>query len=316
MPPFQTYRQAMACRVLCAGMGWPIEDKDPSCPRYPYVAIDVDPDDADEASAVLFDLGATGVEERDGATLTRGAASKVTLVAAFEARADAVAGAGALPTGWRPRVEEVVGDAWRDEWKKYFEPFRIAGSIVVSPPWRAYRAAAGETVIVLEPGRAFGTGLHETTSLVASVLFERRGELNGASVLDVGCGSGILSFVAAAVGAASVRAIDIDADAVAVTRENAARNALGARVHADAAPVSALTDRYAAVIANIEATTLVELAPDLMRRLAPRGLLMLSGVLAPQVAPEQLAAVRAAFSALREEEVRREGEWVTVVMRA
>ncbi|MDP9035179.1 MAG: 50S ribosomal protein L11 methyltransferase [Myxococcota bacterium] len=298
------------------GVGRPSEDQELSCPRYPYVAIDVDPDDADEASALLFELGATGVEERDGTTLIVGAASKVTLVAAFEAWADAVAGAGALPPGWSPRVHEVVGDAWRDEWKKYFEPFRLAGTIVVSPPWCAYHAAAGETVIVLEPGRAFGTGLHETTSLVASALVEHPGDLDGASVLDVGCGSGILSFVAVALGAARVRAIDVDADAVAVTRENAARNALGSRVHADVTPVSALTDRYATVVANIEATTLVELAPDLIRRLAPHGLLVLSGVLAPHVSPEQLAVVRAAFSALREEEVRREGEWVSVVMRA
>jgi len=61
-----------------------------------------------------------------------------------------------LPEGWGPRVEEVVGDAWRDEWKKHFEPFRVCAGVIVRPPWREHAAAAGERVVVLEPGRAFG----------------------------------------------------------------------------------------------------------------------------------------------------------------
>jgi ribosomal protein L11 methyltransferase len=284
--------------------------------RYPYVAVDVDPGETDDASALLFDLGSTGVEERDGTTLARGAPAKVTLVAAFERRSEALASLEALPPSWSPRVEEVIGDAWRDEWKKHFEPFRIAGKIVVCPPWRAYSAAPDEKVIVLEPGRAFGTGLHQTTSLVAGVLVDRKTQFHEASVLDVGCGSGILSFIAVVEGAAMVRAVDLDLEAVAVTRENAARNGLGDRVLADVTPVASLTGRYAVVVANIEARTLVELAPALICRLAPRGLLVLSGVLAADAAPAQLEDVRAAFSSLHEEEVRQRGEWVAAVMRA
>ncbi len=284
--------------------------------RYPYVAVDVDPGETDDASALLFDLGATGVEERDETTLARGAPAKVTLAAAFERRSEALASLEALPPSWSPRVEEVIGDAWRDEWKKHFEPFRIAEKIVVCPPWRAYSAAPDEKVIVLEPGRAFGTGLHETTSLVAGVLVDHKTQFHEASVLDVGCGSGILSFIAVVEGAATVRAVDLDLEAVAVTQENAARNGLGNRVHADGTHVASLTGRYAVVVANIEARTLVELAPALICRLAPRGLLVLSGVLAPDAAPEQLEDVRAAFSSLREEEIRQKGEWVAAVMRA
>jgi len=95
-----------------------------------------------------------------------------------------------------PRLEEVVGDAWRDAWKEHFRPFAITRSIVIRPPWESYAEKPGEQVLVLEPGRAFGTGLHETTSLVARVLEARRGELVGKTVLDVGCGSGILALVA------------------------------------------------------------------------------------------------------------------------
>ena len=106
-----------------------------------------------------------------------------------------------------------------------------------------------------------------------------------------------------------------DLDAVAVTRENAERNDLGARLQADATPVGDLSESYPVVLANIEARTLVDLAPALIARLSPGGLLVLSGILAPEVAPSQLADVRRAFDVLREERVRQKGEWVAVSLR-
>jgi ribosomal protein L11 methyltransferase len=282
-------------------------------PRYPYVLIDVSQGDVDEASALLFELGATGVEERDATTLARGAPGAVTLVASFANDGDARAACGELSLSWNPRVEEVVGDAWRDEWKKYFEPFVVCPGLVVRPPWREHAAEAGQRVIVLEPGRAFGTGLHETTSLVAGVL--ARTPLAGATVLDVGCGSGILALVALALGAARARAIDVDPDAVAVARENAERNGMSDRLEADETPVDRVKGTFPVVLANIEARTLVELAPALLGRVAPGGLLVLSGILAQDVAPPQLADVQDAYAALREPEVVRKGEWIALVAR-
>ncbi|HTB75392.1 MAG TPA: 50S ribosomal protein L11 methyltransferase [Polyangiaceae bacterium] len=281
-------------------------------PRYPYVAVDVGPDEADEAGALLFELGAQGVEERDATTLVRGAAGKVTLVGSFEDEAAARSAIAELPAGWSARLEQVVGDAWRDEWKKHFEPFRICEGIVVRPPWRDYAPSAGEHVIELEPGRAFGTGLHETTRLVAEILAGRGAALAGSRVLDVGCGSGILSLVALALSAGAVRAVDVDPDAVAVTRENAARNGLSERVQVDETAVGALEERYATVLANIEAKTLVELAPALIERVAAGGLLVLSGILAPAVAPAQVEEVTRAFAALEVGAVRQMGEWVAI----
>jgi ribosomal protein L11 methyltransferase len=286
-------------------------------PRYPYVSIDVAEADADEAGALLFELGAGGVEQRDATTLAKGAAGgagRVTLVASFEGLEEARAAASDLPAGWSPRVEEVVGDAWRDEWKRYFEPFRLCGSLVVRPPWREYEPAPGERVLVLEPGRAFGTGLHETTSLVAGALAGL--DLAGARVLDVGCGSGILALAALALGASSARAIDVDPEAVSVTRENADRNGLGSAIEADGADVGRLAGEYPVVLANIEYRTLVDLAPALAARTTRRGLLVLSGILAPSVAPAQLEAIRHAYLALgfRELRVDSKGEWVVVVL--
>lgn len=285
-------------------------------PRYPYVAVDVAPDDADVASAALFDLGAQGVEERDATTLRRGEQGLTTLVASFDREQDAREALEALPARWSPRVEEVVGDGWRDEWKKHFDPFHVCEGVVIRPPWREYEPRQGEKVIVLEPGRAFGTGLHETTALIAEILADRASDLRGNAVLDVGTGSGILALVALSLGAATARAIDVDADAVLVTRENAERNGLAPRVHVDGEPLGALTREYRTVIANIDARTLVAIASPLTTRVAAGGRLILSGILVPESAPSQLGDVKAAYAGLDIEEVRRKGEWVAVVLRA
>jgi ribosomal protein L11 methyltransferase len=292
---------------------------DAAVPRYPYVAVDVHEAEADEAGALLFELGAQGVEQRDATTLVKGQdkgggavdATQVTLVASFETHDDAHAAIAELPPGWGPRLEEVVGDAWRDEWKKHFEPFAICAGVTVCPPWKTVEAGA-DALVVLEPGRAFGTGLHETTSLVAQILAETK--LTGATVLDVGCGSGILALVALRLGAARAVAIDIDPDAVAVTRENAARNGLQDRVAADATPVADVQGTFPVVLANIESGPLVQLAPGILARVAPGGRLVLSGILAPDVAPTQLEGIREAYRALRELDVRRKGEWIAVTM--
>jgi ribosomal protein L11 methyltransferase len=285
-------------------------------PRYPYVVIDVAQSDAERASALLFDLGARGVEERDASTLVPGASGGgVTLAASFETQEDARECMSELPEVWSPRYDEVIGDAWRDEWKKYFEPFAICPGVVVVPPWLADQAGPGETVLVLEPGRAFGTGLHDTTSLVAEALADVRPLLARAAVLDVGCGSGILSLLALKLGAAYAFARDIDPEAVAVTRENARRNGLQDRVFAEEQSVADIAERFPIVVANIEQKTLVGLAPDLIARVAEGGLLVLGGILAPHVAPTQLEDIRASYCRLSEQEVRQKGEWVTAIFR-
>jgi ribosomal protein L11 methyltransferase len=280
-------------------------------PRFPFVAIDVEPDDADLLSGTLFELGAQGVEERDATTLAKGATGKVTLVASFASHEEANAALAELDAALSPRLEEIVGDAWRDAWKEHFRPFAITPSIVVRPPWEAYAEKPGEQVLVLEPGRAFGTGLHETTSLVAGALEGHAAELAGKSVLDVGCGSGILALVAITLGASGARAVDTDPDAVEVTRENATRNGLDERVAADTASLDAIDERFPVVVANIEARVLVPMAPELGRLVTPGGLLVLSGILAPQK-----DEVRAAYARFALEDAPGKGEWVALVLRA
>lgn len=284
-------------------------------PRYPFVHVDVAADQADETSALLFELGAEGVEERDETTLAKNAVSgKVTLVAAFASRSEADEAIAQLDPALSPRYEEVVGDAWRDAWKEHYKPYAIAEGLVVRPPWEPYEPKAGEKVLELEPGRAFGTGLHETTRLVARAIQAHASEVKDQVVLDVGCGSGILALAAIALGAARAVAIDNDPEAIDVTRENAARNGLTDRLDASTTDVAALDpilDRAPLVVANIEARVLVPMAKDLSRRVAPGGLLLLSGILVPQK-----DEVRAAYPDMELLDAPVLGEWCLLALRA
>jgi ribosomal protein L11 methyltransferase len=284
-------------------------------PRYPYVHVDVAPDRAEDVGVALFDLGALGVEERDATTLTRGAdAGVVTLVASFpderaaRSAVSALGGASLRALGARaPRLEWVVGDDWRDAWKAHFRPTRVGDRLVIKPSWEAHAPGPGEVVLEIDPGRAFGTGTHETTRLVLAEVDRRvRG---GERVLDVGAGSGILAVAAVLLGAARARCVDEDADTVAVVRETAARNRVASRVRASATPVQRLRGAYDLVLANIEARVLIPLAAPIAARLAPRGTLVLSGILAGQEDD-----VARAYAPLVVEAAPRLGEWVALVL--
>ncbi|MBK7396590.1 MAG: 50S ribosomal protein L11 methyltransferase [Myxococcales bacterium] len=307
-----------------------------SDPVYPFLAIDVPASLAEVAADQLFELGAEGVERRDASTLVRGAHSAgpildpgadvasprapvetedevVTLVAAFPTREAAEEALAAFDAELSPRIEEVHGDAWRDAWKEHFEPFLLTPHVMIRPPWRPVPTdlAAGVHVLELEPGRAFGTGLHATTALVSRVLDARAAELEGREILDLGCGSGILSLVALVLGAARADALDIDPAAVEVTRANAERCGLADRIAASDEDFAGLTRTYPIVLANIQAEVLVPRAADVKRTVAPGGLLVLSGILAVQ-----REEVLAQYAELRLEEAPAEGEWIALVLRA
>ena len=253
-------------------------------PRYPFVAVDASPDEVDDLSAALFDLGAMGVEERDDQTLVKGAdPDRVTLVGSFEEReaADlAIKELLSMSPSCAARLEEVVGDAWRDAWKEHFAPFLLTPRIRVVPPWAADAPIGkGEIRLELEPGRAFGTGLHATTGLVAELLDDRAQALAGEEVLDVGTGSGILALAALLLGASRATAIDTDEDVIEVVLENAERNALSERLRAIAGGLERVERTFPWVLANIEARVLRPLAQGLVRVMEPGGVLILSGLL-------------------------------------
>ena len=278
-------------------------------PRYFFVHVDVPTAQGEDVSVALFELGAEGVEERDETTFVRGEKpDHVTLVAFFPTETDAHEALGNLPADWSPRIREVVGDAWRDAWKEHFRPFALCPRVVVYPPWEPRpEAPAGGHLLALEPGRAFGTGLHATTSLVAGWIDENARDQ---ALLDVGTGSGILSFVALLLGASRAVGIDPDPDSIEVARENAVRNDLTSRFDASTADVASLTETYPTVVANIETPILIPLAEALWARVAPGGVLVLSGILTTQ----EDDIVRA-YGASHHQETRRSGEWSCLTFR-
>jgi ribosomal protein L11 methyltransferase len=181
---------------------------------------------------------------------------------------------------------------WETAWKQYFHVQHVGQRLVIVPSWRRYRPRPGEVVLALDPGMAFGTGLHPTTRLCLRLL--ERYLQPGARVLDLGTGSGILAIAAAKLGARRVHAIDTDATAVRVAQENVARNGVDAWVtvqHGDAT-LLAPAEPYDLVLANINLRVIRTLLPDLPAHLTPAGLAILSGVL-----HEHAPALRAAIAA-------------------
>jgi ribosomal protein L11 methyltransferase len=251
--------------------------------RYPYVHVEVPPGDADATSSLLFDLGATGVEERDAGTLLKASAQDmVLLVASFDAREEADEAVVLLrerDPSLDARVEEIVGDAWRDAYKEFFKPFLLTKRITVKPPWCEVEGPV-DRVLELEPGRAFGTGLHASTALVAQIVEDASAELAGRELLDAGTGSGILALVALLSGASRAVAFDLDAEVIPVAVENAERNGLRSKLELFAGTIDEVKGTFAWVLANIEARILDPLADDVAARVGPAGHLVLSGILA------------------------------------
>lgn len=194
---------------------------------------------------------------------------------------------------------------WLESWKAEFVPIRI-GAFVVRPTWSE---ASGDAVeLVLDPGMAFGTGLHPTTQQCLEALSTLA--LEGKSVLDVGTGSGILAIAAAKRGASPVVAVDTDTLAVDAARENAVGNGIAIPVGVGSA--ADVPGRFEVVIANIVAPVLQRIAPHLAARLTSGGTLLLAGISAPSE-----AATREAFSHVRLEVVDRNerDDWVALALR-
>ncbi|HWE26842.1 MAG TPA: 50S ribosomal protein L11 methyltransferase [Polyangia bacterium] len=262
--------------------------------RYTEIAFVVTPERAEEWIATLMEIGASGVEERDQTTFQKAASASepmlVVWVPVGEARAflERAREAGLPPPADASRVRDE--DEWRDVWKQYFTPRRV-GRFVIVPSWETFVPKPDEIVLDMDPGRAFGTGGHPSTRLclVAISDFERCERF-----LDVGCGSGVLSIACAKLfPEASGIAVDVDADAVDVSRENAMRNAVIDRLSISATPVEEVHGPFDVVLANILPDVLVPLAGALAARLADGGTLVLSGILR-----ELADGVEAAYVAL------------------
>jgi ribosomal protein L11 methyltransferase len=248
-----------------------------------------------------------------------------------------------------PRTREVAEEDWATAWKEFYHPMRFGRRLVVKPSWRVVQAGPDDLVIELDPGMAFGTGLHQTTAMCLALLEDY--VRPGATVLDQGTGSGILAIAAARLGARRVIAVDSSEVAVAAARENVARNGLSSVIqvlHGDTphpppssasrgegapsagsplsraqgeglsasmrvrAVSSALPAAYDLIVANIIANVIVALAAPFAAVLRPGGVLLASGIIRDRE-DDVRAALGAAGLAVERREAR--DEWITLVAR-
>jgi ribosomal protein L11 methyltransferase len=218
----------------------------------------------------------------------------------------------ALPQGLpEPRLQFVGESDWAESWKEHFHVIRVGQRFVIKPGWRDYSPAEGDILIEIDPGLAFGSGLHPTTQLCLTLLEEL--PWHGQSLFDVGSGSGILSIAAAKLGAGPVRAVDVDPVAVAVARENFERNGLAGQIETAVGSAQAGGGRrWGIVIANILAHILIDLMPDLAAAVAPGGRLILSGLIAGQEAGVTGAAVAQSLEIIDRRVIE---DWVALVAR-
>lgn len=247
------------------------------------VRLVVAADDVDRASGALWAHEPIAVGEE---LLADG---RVSLLAGFVDTATAAQVAAALAPTWEATLEAAPDEAeWRDAWRAHAEVV-VVGDVRLWPSWWADEPPAHDGVTVrLDPGWAFGSGSHPSTRLALAALTDAVGP--GRSVLDVGCGSGVLAIAAVLVGAARVGAVDVDPEAVRATAANATANGVVERIEiGDELPGDGA--RFDVVVANIGAAVLTDMAAALTALLAEHGTLILGGLLA-----EQAGAVAATYA--------------------
>lgn len=195
---------------------------------------------------------------------------------------------------------------WEHAWQDHYHVLRIGRRIVIRPSWRTYEPLPDDIVITLDPGMAFGTGLHPSTQLCVQALEDA--VRPGMSVLDMGTGSGILAIAAALLGAARVTAIDNDPIAVKAATENVLANGMRNRIDVKLGSVEAVSGEFDLIVVNILAHVIQEmLAQDLARHLRPGGLFIAAGILQTQA--DDLERSFAVHS-LRLVEKRQDKDWV------
>ncbi len=205
---------------------------------------------------------------------------------------------------------QIVDDAdWKDKWKEYFKPVKLTERIVVKPTWEAYEAEQDELIIEIDPGMAFGTGTHPTTFLCIQLL-EKYIEKGKDTVLDIGCGSGILSITAALLGASDILAVDIDPIAVKVTKDNTEINNLSSKVRVIEGDLTrGLNLKADIAVANLMADLVILLSKDIPRHLKGKGIYISSGILIEKKEQVVSAMKERGFQIL---DILEEGEWCAI----
>jgi ribosomal protein L11 methyltransferase len=254
------------------------------------LSVPVSPEVSEGLTNFLWEQGALGVvEEETPGALPRlraffpEAASSTGLVRAVGDYLASLAALGLAVNGAETRVAPLVDEPWAEAWRQAFVPQRVGRRLLIIPPWEHPATDHRLTTIIIEPGRAFGTGTHGSTQGCLLLLEAVLQRVAPARALDIGAGTGILAIAAAALGVPQVTALDTDPDAVAATEANALKNGVRERVRCaltDTAGVQA--PPFPLILANLLAGSHLTHAPEYRRLLYPGGHLILGGILSDE----------------------------------
>jgi ribosomal protein L11 methyltransferase len=204
---------------------------------------------------------------------------------------------------------------WANAWKEFYHVTHIGRRLIIRPSWREYTPKDDEVVVTLDPGMAFGTGVHPTTRLCLELVEQL--VQPGMQIIDVGAGSGILSLAAAKLGAAHVHAIDNSSVAVESSTANAAMNDLSDRITnvlgvLDETEAERRAGKYDLVLANIIAHVIGSIAPQLAQVLAPDGLLVVSGIIEARRPDAEVPLLASGLELVEERKI---DDWLALVLR-
>ena len=263
------------------------------------LSVEADTEAVEAVSEILNRVAPGGVSVEPGFELVedglgaRVDPSRPATIRAYVPARDAAEGARAAASasealghlqafGLRPigelRTREVDEADWAESWKEHFHVLHLGKRLVVKPSWRKHHRTGDEVIIDLDPGMAFGTGLHPTTRLALEAIEARAEHGPLGRMLDVGVGSGILAIAAVKLGATRVLGVDIDPIAIEATEANARHNRVGKRIRAREGSVPTDEGPFDTVVGNLIAGILVELAQPIVDELNPGGSLLVSGI--------------------------------------
>jgi ribosomal protein L11 methyltransferase len=252
------------------------------------LTLPASPDCSDGLTNFLWEQGALGVVEEEAPGVPprlraffAESMSSTRLLAAVQDYQASLRSLGFAIESHGTEIAPLLDEAWASAWQQSFPAREVGRRLLVLPPWieaPARPVGTERVTVIIEPGRAFGTGHHGTTEGCLVLLEEALAAAPGAAVLDIGTGTGILAIAALKLGAPTVLAIDVDPDAVSAAQVNGGRNGCaGLRVRL--AEPQEIPDRFPLVLANLLTHTHLALAPQYTRLVAPGGSLVLGGML-------------------------------------
>ena len=218
----------------------------------------------------------------------------------------------------RIEIDSMREEDWENNWKQYFKPIYVGDRLIIKPEWETIENSEGKIIFNIDPGMTFGSGQHETTRLCVETL-DKIVE-KGDTVLDLGCGSGILSIISLMIGASKARAVDIDPNCKKIAYSNAALNGIGKDIYT-VLDGNILTEEdfkidteksgpYDIVVANIVADVIIPLADDVRRYLKEDGTFIASGIIEPRLPEVRDAIERNGFII---KEIKKENDWYCIV---